>query len=251
LKALDGLMALCATRVFADSFSQRRFLIEQKVVSPKRIGVLADGSAAGVDMKRFSADHGARLDLRSRLHIPESDIVFLFVGRLTRDKGLLDLAQAFARVAAGNEAVHLMVVGPDEEGLSREIAASAKVISGRVHIAGFTDEPERYMRAADVLCLPSYREGFGAVIIEAAAVGLPAIASRIYGVTDAVEEGVTGILHKPAAIPEMAEAMVLLASSKEIREAMGKAAHARVAAKYSEERVVAAFADFYRSILGG
>lgn len=249
LKALDGLMALCATRVFADSYSQRKFLIEEKVVSPARIGVLADGSAAGVDMKRFSADQGVRAELRRQLRIPQNDIVFLFVGRLTRDKGLLDLAQAFVRVAAGDEAVHLMVVGPDEEGLSREIAALTQAISGRVHIAGFTDEPERYMRAADVLCLPSYREGFGAVIIEAAAVGLPAVASRIYGVTDAVEEGVTGILHKPAAIPELANAMVLLASRAQVREAMGKAAHARVAEKYSEERVVAAFADFYRSVL--
>ncbi|MES2363881.1 MAG: glycosyltransferase family 4 protein [Pseudomonadota bacterium] len=250
LKALDGLMARCATRVFADSHSQRRFLIEQKIVLPARIGVLADGSAAGVDMKRFSADHDARLDLRRRLQIPEKDLVFLFVGRLTRDKGLLDLVQAFTRVAVGNECVHLIIVGPDEEGLGREIAGLAHAVSRRVHMAGFTSEPERYMRAADVLCLPSYREGFGAVIIEAAAVGLPAIASRIYGVTDAVEEGVTGILHRPAAIPEIVNAMVLLASSKAVREAMGTAAHARVAEKYSEERVVGAFADFYKLILG-
>jgi glycosyltransferase involved in cell wall biosynthesis len=250
LKALDGLMAFCATRVFADSYSQRKFLIEQNVVAPGRIGVLADGSAAGVDMNRFSADKGARLALRSQLQIPEKAIVFLFVGRLTRDKGLLDLAQAFARVAANNPGVHLMVVGPDEEGLGREIAALAQAIPGRVHIAGFTDEPERYMRAADVLCLPSYREGFGSVIIEAAAVGLPAIASRIYGVIDAVEEGVTGILHTPAVIPEIAEAMALMASRMEVRDTMGRAAHTRVAEKYSEERVVGAFADCYRSILG-
>lgn len=249
LKTLDGLMALCATRVFADSYSQRKFLIEQNVVSPERIGVLADGSAAGVDMNRFSADLSVRRDLRRQLQIPEKSIVFLFVGRLTRDKGLLDLVGAFTRVAANHEDVHLMVVGPDEEGLGREIAALVQAVSGRVHVAGFTDEPERYMRAADVLCLPSYREGFGSVIIEAAAVGLPAIASRIYGVTDAVEEGITGILHAPAAISEIAEAMALMASCAEIREAMGKAAHARVAEKYSEEHVVGAFADFYQSKL--
>ncbi|MDW5443945.1 glycosyltransferase [Polaromonas sp. SM01] len=250
LKTLDGLMALCATRVFADSYSQRSFLVEQKVVAPARIGVLADGSAAGVDMKRFSADQRARLDLRRCLQIPENDVVFLFVGRLTRDKGLLDLAQAFTSVATVNEHVHLMVVGPDEEGLGREVARLAEAVSGRVHMVGFTGEPERYMRAADILCLPSYREGFGSVIIEAAAVGLPAIASRIYGVTDAVEEGVTGILHRPAVIPEIADAMALLALSREVRLTMGEAARTRVAEKYSEERVVSAFADFYQAMLG-
>lgn len=249
LKTLDGLMALCATQVFADSYSQRRFLIDQHVVSPEKIGVLADGSAAGVDMNRFSADLTVRLDVRRQLQIPEKGIVFLFVGRLTRDKGLLDLARAFTRVAADHKGVHLMIVGPDEEGLGQEIAALMQSVSGRFHIAGFTTEPERYMRAADVLCLPSYREGFGSVIIEAAAVGLPAIASRIYGVTDAVEEGITGILHAPKVIPEIAEAMALMASRAEVRETMGKAAHARAAEKYSEEQVTGAFVDFYQKKL--
>ena len=59
-----------------------------------------------------------------------------------------------------------------------------------------------------VCCLPSYREGFGTVIIEAASIGLPAIASRIYGIADTVVEGVTGILHQPASDHEIAEAML-------------------------------------------
>ncbi len=250
LKRLDGLTAWCATKVFADSYAQRQFLIDQQVVSPARIGVLADGSVAGVDIDRFSASHSVRLDVRQSLQIPEDAMVFLFIGRLTRDKGLLDLAEAFARVAAGNELVHLLVVGPDEERLGGALAELTRAVSGRVHTVGFTDTPERYMKAADVLCLPSYREGFSTVVIEAAAVGLPAIASRIYGVTDAVAEGVTGILHQPAAIPEIAEAMMLMAGRPEVRLAMGEAARARVAEKYSEGRVVGAFVDFYQSVLG-
>ena len=104
------------------------------------------------------------------------------------------------------------------------------------------------MAAADVFCLPSYREGFGSVIIEAAAVGLPAIASRIYGITDAVEDGITGMLHAPASDREIAEAMLLLASNEDLRHRMGKAARARVIDKFSQVRVTRAFVDFYRDV---
>jgi glycosyltransferase involved in cell wall biosynthesis len=250
LKALDRLIAHCATRVFADSRSQRLFLIENKVVPADRIDVLADGSAAGVDLNRFRADDFQRCELRRMFHIADNDIIFLFVGRLTRDKGLLDLTRAFASVAAENEKVHLMVVGPDEDGLELDVVMLANEFTGRVHRVGFTESPERYMAAADILCLPSYREGFGAVIIEAAAVGLPAIASRIYGITDAVDEGITGILHRPAATDEIIHAMSTLASDEGARKAMGYAARVRVAEKFSEACVTGAFAEFYQTMLG-
>jgi glycosyltransferase involved in cell wall biosynthesis len=100
-----------------------------------------------------------------------------------------------------------------------------------------------------VFCLPSHREGFGSVLIEAAAAGVPAIASRIYGITDAVEDGVTGILHSVNSAPELADAMLLLASDGELRRRMGSAARARAMEKFSEARVTRAFADFYRRIL--
>ena len=105
------------------------------------------------------------------------------------------------------------------------------------------------MAAADVLCLPSYREGFGAVIIEAAAVGLPAIASRIYGITDAVDEGVTGFLHRPAASDEIMLAMSILASEKQVRKTMGEAARARVEERFSQAHVVDAYSEFYSAML--
>ncbi len=248
LKCLDKVLVMNATRVIADSHSQRLFLINNHVAKPSEIVVLAEGSVAGVDLTRFAYRAEIRSQIRAQHSIPSGAIVFVFLGRLNRDKGLMNLARAFKAAAGRNTSIHLLIVGPDEDRLEVEFAELAQVVTGRVHRVGFTESPESYLSASDVICLPSYREGFGAVIIEAAAVGLPAIASRIYGITDAVEDGVTGILHQPTSDREIADAMVCLASNEKLRRQMGDAARARVTATWSEARVTKALADFYRDM---
>jgi len=242
----DRVIVACATRLLAVSPSQRNFLIENHIVKAGRIEVVADGSISGVNINRFRPNATERERLRILHLIPREALVFLFLGRLNRDKGLLDLIRAFSKVAKQNDSHHLMIVGPDEEGLDEKVAELKMCFPQRVHRIGFTNCPESYMAVADVICLPSYREGFGMVLIEAASVGLPAIASRIYGITDAVEEGVTGILHQKGNDAEIAEAMLLLGSNEEMRCDMAKAAQSRVIEKFSETRVNSSFATFYR-----
>ncbi len=248
LKSLDKLLASCATCLLADSASQRAFLVANGVAAERSIDVLADGSVAGVDLQRFVFRAAARDRVRARHGIPADAVVFLFLGRLNRDKGVLDLSLAFETVARREPRSHLLVVGPDEEGLESEFANLGRRYVGRVHRVGFAANAEEYMSAADVFCLPSYREGFGSTIIEAAAVGLPAVASRIYGISDAVEEGVTGILHLVGSDAEIADAMLQLATHEVLRRRMGEAAHDRAKAKFSEARLTEEMADFYRDM---
>lgn len=248
LKFLDKVLARNATQVLADSRSQRLFLIKNKVAKAQSITVLADGSVTGVNVDRFQFNMIVRQQVRKNLQIPNEAIVFLFVGRLTRDKGLLELSRAFQLAAKKNENLHLLIVGPDEDGCEIETSMLESFFTGRVHRVGFTHSPENYMSAADVFCLPSHREGFGSVIIEAAAVGLPVIASRIYGIIDAVEDGVTGILHSAGSDREIEDSMLLLASNKDLRLKMGSAARARAISKFAEARVTEAFSDFYRDM---
>jgi glycosyltransferase involved in cell wall biosynthesis len=249
LRYLDTILAANATHVLADSDSQRLFLIKNKVVGEDAIAVLADGSIAGVNLERFQFDSVMREKLRTEMGIAHDAVVFLFLGRLNRDKGLPDLLEAFALAASQDRSIHLAVVGPDEGGFERTLAALAHRFQGRVHRAGFSVAPENFLSAADVFCNPSYREGFGVVLIEAGAAGLPSLASRIYGITDAVVDGVTGILHTPACPAEIAEAMLLLASNRSMRSQMGLAARSRVVEKFSAARVTEAFAVFHRSVL--
>ena len=250
LKTLDRLIAVLATHVLADSASQRQFLIDQGVVRESRIKVLADGSICGVDAARFKPDADVRIRLRGELHLPTEAVVALFLGRLTRDKGVLDLADAFVRVAVDNADFYLLVVGPDEECLTPELKKMLSPVADRARFVGMTDRPEDYMAAADIFCLPSYREGFGSVVIEAAAVGVPAVASRIYGLTDAVEDGETGLLHRPADAVSIEQALRHLVSDADFRLRMGVKARERAVTRFSSARVVGAQMAFYGELLG-
>lgn len=248
LKAVDRLMARLATHVLADSHSQRDFMAAEGIAEAGKIRVLGTGSICGVDGCRFRPDAGRRDSIRQAHGIPEEAVVFLFLGRLNRDKGVLDLADAFA--AMDNGAAWLLVVGPDEAGLCMELDRRLGAASVRARFVGHTDRPEDFMAAADVFCLPSYREGFGMVIIEAAAAAVPAIGSRIYGITDAVEENVTGLLHPPGDAIELRRCMTALAGDVVRRRAMGEAARERALRLFSREAVTRAWLDFYRQLLG-
>jgi glycosyltransferase involved in cell wall biosynthesis len=247
LKAADRLMARLATHVLADSPSQRDFMVAEGIAAAEKIQVLGEGSICGVDGERFRPDVGRRAELRRRQGIPEKAVVFLFLGRLNQDKGVLDLADAFA--VLGNPGTWLLVAGPDEAGLRGEMEYRLGAAMVRTRFVGYTDRPEDIMVAADVFCLPSYREGFGMVIIEAAAAGIPAIGSRIYGITDAIEENVTGLLHQPGGVAELVRKMGAMTDDALRRIAMGRDARERALRLFSRRAITEAWLRFYGQLL--
>lgn len=251
LRLLDTVIARLDTHVLVDSATQRDFLRAQGVLRTGEGEVLANGSVCGVDAERFRPDPASRAAIRDELGVPASGLVYLFVGRLNRDKGVLDLAGAFAAVAHERADVYLVYAGPDEEALEPRIRTQCGEAASRVRFVSWTDAPERYMAAADVFCLPSYREGFGAVIIEAAAAGLPAIGSRIYGIVDAIDEGSTGLLFAGGNVAELTAAMERLAANEGLRRNMGDAARARALQAFSRTTLTAALVSFYKRILPG
>jgi lipopolysaccharide/colanic/teichoic acid biosynthesis glycosyltransferase len=185
------------------------------------------------------------------LAIPSDGVVMSFIGRLNADKGVLDLAAAFKAIADERLDAHLLIVGPDETALRPRIVAACGRHIDRVRFLEFTNRPEDAMAAADILCLPSYREGFGSVIIEAAACGLPTVASRIYGIVDAVEAERTGLLHAPGDVGELTRQLRRLVTDAELRRALGAAARERALAQFSVERLTTAQLALYAELLDG
>lgn len=249
LKSADWLLARLTTRVLVDSPSQRNFLIAEGVVDQAKAEVIGIGGICGVDVNRFRPDPTARHAIRTALGIPEDAQALLFLGRQNRDKGIFDLARAFVEIGQRFPQVYWVLVGPDEEGVAGEVERLCESMLGRIRRVDFTSEPERYMAAADIFCLPSYREGFGMVVIEAAAAGLPAVASRIYGLTDAVVEGETGLFHQPGDVAAIVRAVENLLENPSLCLRLGEQARVRVIADFSSLRQSRGLLDFYSKVL--
>ncbi len=249
----DRLIGQLDTHLYTDSYSQRDFLVAQGLVRPDRLRVLGAGSISGVDLRRFdpAAWAGERGTIRARLGIAPEARVIVFVGRLTRDKGLPELVTAFQALSARLADVQLVLVGPLEPERDPLPLETQNAIDSneRIHAVGFSAKPERYLAAADLFCLPSYREGFGSVVIEAGAMGLPSVATRVTGLVDAVVEGETGRLVPPKDAHALAGALAELLESETLRRALGAAARQRAVQHFDAAAVNAAVVAEYRRLL--
>ncbi len=246
LKWLDKVIVFCTTHLLVDSFSQRKFLIDEGVVLEEDVTVLGNGSVCGVDVFRFMPSKVLRYAVRDNLEIPQDAIVYLFLGRINKEKGVLDLAAAFSRMVENLNNIYLLIVGPDEEGLDSKLNDILIDCGNKYKRIDFTSQPEQFMAAADVICLPSYREGFGSVIIEAAACNVPAIASCIYGLTDAVENGKTGLLHPVGSVDAIEKCMLILFNDENFRNMLAIHSYERAVNYFSTEFVVDEMKNFYK-----
>ena len=244
LRTLDRLLAKCASSLLVDSASQRDFLVNAGVAPAHKLNLLGSGSINGVDLVRFSSKPVERNCIREKLGIPADALVLLYLGRMNHEKGVMEVAKSFAQLAPEFNHLYLLLVGPDEGALGSALEAVQSCRS-RVFVIGLTNIAHAYMAAADIFCLASYREGFGLALIEAAASGLPCVASKIYGITDAVLDGVTGLLVPARDVSSFSQALKVLISHPEIRQKMGAAGRQRAANDFSQRDVVEAWLDFY------
>jgi glycosyltransferase involved in cell wall biosynthesis len=255
VKAGDQVTARLDTHCYADSFSQLEFLLAEKVVLPQHITVIGSGSLAGVDLARFDPEawQPHRKSILSELGIAPDTKVICFIGRLTRDKGIEELVTAFDSLRAGGMKCVLLLVGPQESDWGSLSPAVRQSIENDTNIRsiGYSSEPERYLAVTDIFCLPSYREGFGNVVIEAAAMGVATVGTDIVGLRDAVVDGETGLLVPPKDAGALAAALALLLTDDAQRVRMGRKAYARVSAEFDAHLVNAAVVAEYQKLWAG
>ena len=249
LKILDALIAKLNTHLLADSPSQRDFLIQNSVAHISKIEVLGSGSVCGVDVDRFQPNSTLKSAVRKSHGIPDDGVLALFVGRVTPDKGVIELAQALRILSEQGIELHCLFVGPDEGNMAIPIKMAAGNAAKRIVMTGYSGIPETFMSAADFMVLPSYREGFGSTIIEAAACGVTTIGTRIYGIIDAIQEGETGLLVEPRNPEQLAEAMRKLVIDRQYGSKLGIAARMRVLANFRSENLTEALVNYYDRLL--
>jgi glycosyltransferase involved in cell wall biosynthesis len=248
LLAAERIAASCAHLVVCNSESLRAQAMALRIADESKLHLIGSGSSNGVDVDRFSP--GAE-EVRERLGIPQHAPLIGFVGRLTRDKGVPELIDAFDRIVAAAPLARLLLVGWFDESEDSLSAALRTRIDHHPSIVctGFVADTAPYYRAMDMMVLPTWREGFPNVVLEAAATGIPVITTLSTGSRDAVLAEITGVLI-PAGYPEaIAEAVLRLIRHPEERLRMGTAARAWVIDEFVNGRVLGLTIGLYEKLL--
>ena len=219
------------------------------------ISVLGSGSYNGVDLERFApARRSLGAEVRAAHGITPGAVVIGFMGRMTRDKGLVDLVHAFEQLRGTTRGIEIVLalVGDYEQRDRPPEQVIRSVEEGRdiVHVHWQAD-PVPYLAAMDVFVLPTHREGLGNVLLEAAAMGLPTITTDATGCRDAVQAGVTGLQAPVGDVERLREALLRLVEDADLRHTLGAAGREWVSEHFDRRRVWKLYADEYRRLACG
>ncbi len=250
-KFMDRLVFKLTTICLTDSPSQSNYLAENGfLVNGKPIQYLGKGSLSGVNLNKFDLNIvNKRKVLRTELGIGENDFVYVFLARKSIVKGIKELIESFAKVTFLPN-VKLLFIGPDvSNGLLEELLLKHSDIEEKIVSLDIVQNHEKYLAISDVLCLPSSSEGFGSIVIEAAALGVPSIGFDIVGLSDSIENGFSGILVPFKDVDEFSEAMIDLYQNEKHLEKLKNNARKRVLKYFSADAIYSFQNEFYKSLL--
>lgn len=240
---MEWLTARASTRVQSVSGSLRDEFIANRLCHPAKIVVLGDGSSNGVEIP---IPPDVRPLSREELGLAPRLPVIGFVGRVTTDKGIATLLAAVQQLRLEGRHLQVLMVGPEEPAgyLHRALGEVGLQISD-VHWIGSVPDARPYFSAMDILCLPTRREGFPNVVLEAAAQGIPAIVSDATGSVDAVVDGETGWVFRVDDSGDLAAGLLHVLWQDEMRHLAGSAAYKRASAAFNRTIVWSRTAAFF------
>lgn len=239
LVAIEWFACRLSHRVLCVSPSIRRVLIENHICNSEKCKNLNPGGINGVDaVKRFNPAQMDRTIARSAIGIPVNARVIGFVGRLVRDKGIIELMTTWESLRVQFEDLYLLVMGNIEERDAIPLELRDRLRSDpRIRYVGQVQNPEDYYAAMDIFALPSYREGYGQVAIEASAMSLPVVATRIPGLIDSVSDGETGTLVLPRNADALEKALKVYLKNRHLRTLHGRNGRKRALAEFCPEDI--------------
>ncbi len=251
LRAATWVPCRLADFTLAVSNSVRDQVSKDGLGEPERIRVLGPGTVNGIDFVRFAPEkRAAGSATREKYRIAPDAMVFGFAGRMTRDKGLEELTKAFKVVSEEFPHAVLLIVGDYEE---RDRPSDETILFVSKHSSvrhvGWQTDVVPFMAAMNIFVLPTYREGFATVLIEAAAMGIPAVTTNATGARDAVIDGITGLQVPIGDVAALRDALARLARDPSLREAMGRAGREWVCKNFRQKDVWQRQVEEYRALV--
>ncbi len=222
-KLIEKFTCFCSTDIAPDSNGNLEFAIGEGLYPRKKGSVIYNGSANGVNLNKFDIAKKIiwRNNIRAEFSLNEGSFVYGFVGRITKDKGINELVNVFQRLAQNDSGIFLILIGMEEEAHELNLTVVEAIHNHpQIITLGWKANVQEYMAAMDVMVLPSYREGFGIVAIEAQALGVPVITTDIPGPRDAIINEKTGILIPSADEESLMKAMQKLRNNQNLRKYM-------------------------------
>lgn len=224
-KFIEKLTCRLSTWIEPDSYGNLKFSHREKLYSIDKSSVIWNGSASGIDLNKFNINYKDiwKKEIMSLYDINDNDIILGFVGRLHKDKGINELLQSYKDISIEYDNIKLLIVGSNDNiNTIDQSLYEWSINNNNIIYIGKTNEVEKYLSVMDIFILPSYREGFGSVILEAEAMGIPVIVSDIPGPTDAMINRKTGLVVEKCNTRELVMAIKYLIENENIRESMGE-----------------------------
>jgi glycosyltransferase involved in cell wall biosynthesis len=240
----------CATTVYVNSSGLLAY-IEEHITRSDKFRIIGKGSTNGIDTDHYALTpevQSAATALRAKLDISSDELVFCFVGRIVRDKGINELVEAFQRFTQ-ERAARLILVGPFEDDLDPISEETRKILRDNKQITslGYQSDVRVPLAASDIFVFPSYREGFPNVVMQACCMGLPCIVSDINGCNEIILDGQTGLVVKPKNVNALYTAMHRLALHTGDRKRYAAAAREFISANFSQQHVWNLIWEEYKS----
>jgi glycosyltransferase involved in cell wall biosynthesis len=256
LNFVEKLTYSCATKVYPNSFGLKQIIIENKLIKDtNKLKVIANGSSNGINLEYFNPEvinKNELSKLKEELKIKKDDLIFVFIGRIVKDKGINELIYAFNQLdKAKIKSVKLLLVGPFEEDLDPIDYKAKEIMQANNNIisVGWQQDVRKYLLISNVLSFPSYREGFPNVVLQAGAMGLPSIVSNINGCNEIINENINGLIIPSKSESKLYEAMLYLAKNSNKILEYGKNSRKLIKEKYDQKIVWKAIKEEYQTLI--
>ena len=248
LKTMERITCLCATKVIPEGDGVKATLLREHITR-KPLQKIHHGNINGIDLEHFARTPEV-MQRATEIRNGSEDLTFIFIGRMVRDKGINELVAAFDRLNREMPATKLLLVGKFEEELDPVLPETKQIIENnpKIEFAGYQSDVRPFLVASDVAVLPSYREGFPNVVIQAGAMGLAQIVTDINGCNEVVIEGQNGVIIPKQNEQALYDAMRRLATDRELTARMAASARELIATRYRQEDVWAELLKMYKSL---